>query len=461
MESQAHRAVSGLETDFTREDTGIQWEKCKDRLARILPAPVFQAFIRPMILTSDDTAAGSPIFLSLNDENAVRHVELRYMHIIRESLLETELRGQVSLRFAGMTVAAKNSQKQHAGDTGAGLRAPELPIDAQKKDNEPNFYPNTANEIAVQILRELEFPEHIGMIYGPSGCGKTALAKEIVRRYPEKNMARYLSLEGFFTEFLTACKLGSVLAWRSAIRRNKLLVIDDFHFMKKSAVKTQEEIRNLLDEFSAAGKKILFCTETAPAKIEMQKDLESRLRTARLFELFYPEKQIRLKILGAEWKRLNLPEKPEILEYLAEKNCGDVRLLKSCALRLSHRLSAAGEFSWELNEVNEICGTLFAPPSDVGPDKIMAAVTHFFRISREALTGPARDKKYSLARHLFAYLCSELLNTRLAEIAAWAGRRDHTFVLHAKKKIEEMKRKDLFFSHQIEKIKSEILRDSH
>ena len=110
----------------------------------------------------------------------------------------------------------------------------------------------------------------------------------------------------------------------------------------------------------------------------------------------------------------------------------------------------------DLALLDRLCGDLYSISPKIGPKDILKAVASFYNISPESIQGPARDKKYSTARHLVAYLCTHHLKMGQVETAKVIGRRDHTSVLYARNKITKTMETDLFFRRQIQDLCREL-----
>jgi chromosomal replication initiator protein len=136
-----------------------------------------------------------------------------------------------------------------------------------------------------------------------------------------------------------------------------------------------------------------------------------------------------------------------------------MRRLKSAARRLE-RACSPGARLCDLGpeELDALLCDLYTPRPNVRPEEIVQTVAAAFRIDPAALTGPARDQKYALPRHLAAWLCVERLGLNLKETAAVIGRKDHASVIHARRKISELLGRDLFFQNQVREISDRLFR---
>ena len=500
LENRIEEPDQILAPDFRESE---EWEDCKAALKNKIPAPFYNSFIQPIevlgnAFSSEDSGNGksltgrekSELFLCVPDEKTLRHIEARYFSIIQETLKDSSFQGQVSL------ITRKPGERQPATPQSAPQPArPQTrsatPSRFGQNVNLPAYYPHPDNAPQIQALFENRLPGVVILLRGCSGAGKTTLARNlladqnhtlssdpsIISSNPpnssshitgEQN-ARYMTLETFVTEFSIACREKEVIRWRNRLRNHHLLIIDDFQFIKKTALKTQEELRHILDDFEEQGKRLVLISDTEFKKLPLQEDLFSRLHTGVTLELKTPDQAGREKILTGELHALQVSLSPDEIAYVARKISTDMRKLKSVALRLlqeKRRLNEGEENALAREPVSNseqqrarldnLLGDLFCRHTGPAPEKILEKVADFFQLHPSVITGPARDKKFVLARHLTAFLCSEILEMKLSDIAALVGRKEHGSVIHARKKITEMMQTDLYFEEQVKSLARDV-----
>ena len=267
------------------------------------------------------------------------------------------------------------------------------------------------------------------MITGPSGSGKTSIARAFARLQQQREIAtRYMTAEEFLTEFSLACRKRENITWRQSLRANRVLIIDDFQFIKPQALRSQEELQYLVDEFQETGHLLILCSDRDANEQGLTPALLSRLQAGHRIQLVYPAHTERETILSEAAQELDLG-----------------RQMKSAEAR-----------GWSAPELDQLCADLYTRRPEVAPARVREVVAEFFQLTPEAITGPVRDKQHSLARHLTAYLCTEHLQLNLKETAAVIGRREHGSVIHARKKIEEYLERDLFFRKQLQDLTERI-----
>ena len=468
-----------------------QWRLCKHELAARIPAPFFERFIRPIESDGADSGDGQ-LRLFVPTDKLRRHIESRYIDLIQETLGTLRFRGQVSfvtgqspagrarstglLRTGaeapaagpaaagrGAVPAGRNGSKEEAT---AGTRTTTAhnarhPRDLSWKES-AQFHPNATNAEAVSRVLAGEHTEAVMLITGPAGSGKSTLAMCAAQRLRERGgMARYIPLEVFLTEFSLACRERNVIDWRAQLRSHALLIIDDIQFLKKTAHKSQEELRHLIDDLERTDSRLILVSDSPLRRLPLQPDLQSRLYLAGELKLLYPDEPARLRILAEavdlSRRVQSLSEEhkapgEKLLKLTAAALTGDGRRLVLAARRLA--LLGDADPDSARRALSDLFEETTRPSS---PERVIALVAEAFQVSPAAIRGPARDKRFALARHVVAYLCTETLRMKLTETAAAVGRREHGSVIHARRRIAALMERDLFLRDQVQELADRLL----
>ncbi len=457
------------------------WQRCKQELFARIPGPFFETFIRPIESHPSFDAQGQ-LLLFVPTDKLRKHIQSRYLGLIESTLSQLEFRGQVSLvtgvpqaehvsvatssRAAPTARAAALGAQEAAGALRSSPPSPGGDRRARATDpsweNKTTFHSHAANRSAVEALLGGALSQDVLFVSGPSGCGKSTLGMAAARAARERGQAaRYLTLETFLTEFSLACRERNVIDWRRELRAHQLLLIDDVQFLKKTAHKSQEEIRHLIDELQRSGGRLVLFSDVPVARLPLAADLRSRLFLAGELTLLYPDEPARERILVE-----SLQEALRLCGRSATDGPGD-RVIRGAAAALvgdgrklvcaARRLSAVRPD--DANAARQAIADLVdAAPQRGGPQRVVELVAAALSVSPSAIRGPARDKRFALARHLVAYLCTELLGLKLMETAAVIGRREHGSVIHARRRIASLMERDLFLRNQVAELSAQILR---
>lgn len=402
------------------------WQTCRELLREEIPPPFFRTFIEPLRASREPDGAWK---FHVEDAKLIPHIRSRYFALIERNLgLSSD-----QIQFSTETEAASPSCKPDL--------VPSPP---------PDFFCPSRSRADVERLLSPKWPSSVAWVEGASGCGKTALAKRLVYEAGVSGSARYLTLEEYLSGFLRAMRSATSIEWRDDLRRLQFLAIDDCHFLKKGAARTQEELRNLLDAFEAAGSRIVFFSDTPLELLEFPHDLSSRLRSGLRIKLHAPDEEARRSIVMSEAARIGLEMPAVVVHFLASEITGDGRRLKSAVLRLAR---IPGNLTLE-SAKSELEDLIALRP--VRSEAIITAVARHFRVSVEDLAGPVRDARLSLVRQIAAYLCLDLGKSRTQDVAELLGRKNHSHALYCRKKIEEKMAGDLFLATQIRDIRADL-----
>ena len=457
------------------------WKECKVYLQKRMPASLFQCFIEP-IQTHHSQPSRSPDFLHLispTRQIASRFSE-RYLPMIQSFLHTTPLKGQVRISIRDKTNQLPSTEKNTAfscpekRDTEKNLPAKKgdkedfVPDDLSKCQyfREKNVLIPKMSRIDVQNLWESR--NMLAFISGREGSGKTSILTAIAESRQRIGLkSSLISLERFMTELALASQNRDSMSWRKKLRSYDFIAIDNFQYIKPRALRSQEELVYLIDDFLVQGKTLIFCSDKLTDELPLIAPLLSRLQSAHLIQLTRPDMEERKTILRRECILQKITVSQEIIEYLSRIISGDMRRLKTSVLRIrqyqtNYPCSMAKLSSKDsLLLIDSLCRDLCVSPSTASPRDVLSRVAEFFGISPAAIKGPSRDKKCALARHLTAYFCVTYLRMNLKETALLVGRREHGSVIHARKKIENLIQNDLFFRKQVQKLCLELDLDAY
>ncbi len=300
-------------------------------------------------------------------------------------------------------------------------------------------------------------------IYGESGLGKThlmhAIANYIAQHYPEKKVL-YTTCENFLNEFIDSIAQKSSAKFRLRYRNVDVLMIDDVQFLKDKR-QVQEEFFHTFNELSSQKKQIVLTSDRPPKEIAT---LEERLRTrfegGMIADVQPPDTETKIAILKRKALDRKFPMPEEVLEFLASDSGHDVRTLEGrltkviFASKLHEEPISLRLATQALNEsVSES-----KEQEEVTPEKIIAAVCGYFKQKREDLVGKGKKADLVKARQICAYVMCEMLSLPLVSIGNLLGGRDHTTIMYARDKIEELKKFNDKINKEVDDIKNIVLK---
>jgi chromosomal replication initiator protein len=282
------------------------------------------------------------------------------------------------------------------------------------------------------------------VIHGGCGLGKTHLLQGVCngisRRHPTLQWC-YLSGEEFTNEFIYAVKAGRIDLFRARFRNIDVLVIDDVHFLANKRA-TQDEFLHTFNAIDASGKTVVLSSDCHPRNIAtLGEPLVNRLIAAMIVRIDPPDFATRREILRRRAARM-LGELPDdVLDYVARHVTRNVRELEGALYKLVAYASLTKEpmrLDLARRAVEDYIATA-RPPEATDIERTVAA---HFGVTREALRSGSRDRTVTLARGVTMYLIRRQTRLSLPEIGRLLGSKQHSTVLMAVRRIQELVDRD-------------------
>jgi chromosomal replication initiator protein len=297
-------------------------------------------------------------------------------------------------------------------------------------------------------------------IYGGVGLGKThlmyAIGNQAQKVWPSLKIV-YLSSETFMNELINAIRYDKIPEFQFKYRTIDILLLDDVQFLAGKE-RTQEEFFHTFNYLYDSQKQIVVTSDKAPQEIpELEERLRSRFEWGLIADIQRPDMETRVAILNkkAEQEGIDLPQ--DVSLFLASRITSNVRMLEGCLTRLKAFSGLTGEkISVDMCQriLKDILET--RPPS-ITPEDIVKAVAKYFDIRPAELKSPKRLKKLSQARQIAMYLCRDLTSASFPEIGEKFGGKDHSTVIYAVKKMEDLLRVNPELKNDIKKIQRLLL----
>ncbi len=297
-------------------------------------------------------------------------------------------------------------------------------------------------------------------IHSSVGLGKTHLLQAIASAAlasPRHPRVVYLTAEYFMWRFASAIRDNDALSFKESLRNIDLLIIDDMQFLQGKAI--QNEFCHLLNMLLDSAKQVVVAADRAPWELEsLDARVRSRLQGGVAIEMEAPDYEMRLEILKRrlaaarlEDATLDIPE--DFLAHVAKHVVASGRELEGAFNQLLFRRSF--EPNLTLERVDELLGHLVnaGEPKRVRIEDIQRVVSRHYNVSRQELISNRRTRVIVKPRQIAMYLAKTLTPRSFPEIGRRFGGRDHTTVLHAVRKIEELIAKDTKLSHEVELLK--------
>lgn len=326
-----------------------------------------------------------------------------------------------------------------------------------------NFVVGKTNEFAYAAARKVAESDNIPFnplfLYSGVGLGKThlmhAIAWHIKQRNPEKNIV-YLSAEKFMYKFVRALRYKDTAAFKEQFRSVDVLMVDDVQFMGGKDT-TQEEFFYTFNSLIEEGRQIIISADKSPSDLEgIEARLRSRLGCGLVADIHPTDFDLRIGILQNKARQLNceLPEK--VAEFLAQKITSNIRELEGALRRvIAHsQLLPGKEISLETTQ-DVLKDMLRSYDRRTTIDEIQKKVAEYFNISVKEMQSSRRARTVARPRQIAMYLAKQLTSRSLPEIGRKFDR-DHTTVMHAVRKVEELVVKDKGLAENVESLRRSL-----
>jgi len=320
-----------------------------------------------------------------------------------------------------------------------------------------NFVVGKPNEFAYAAARRVaeaaSVPFNPLFLYSGVGLGKTHLMHAIawhIRRSEPKRTVVYLSAEKFMYRFIRALREHNTVDFKEMFRNVDVLMIDDVQFIGGKGA-TQEEFFHTFNALVDQGRQIVLSADKSPSDLEgMEERLISRLNCGLVADIHPTTFELRLGILESKAERLESTVPRKVLEFLAHKITSNVRELEGALNRVHAHARLVGR-DITLETTQEVLHDLLrANDRRVTIEEIQKRVAEHFNIKTVEMTSPRRARSVARPRQVAMYLAKQLTSRSLPEIGRKFGGRDHTTVMHAVRKVEELRELDSGFAEDVD-----------
>ncbi len=327
-----------------------------------------------------------------------------------------------------------------------------------------NFVVGKSNEFAFAAAKRVSESSKVVFnplfLFGGVGLGKThlmhAVAWDILLKRSSRKVV-YLSAEKFMYEFVKSLRFRDTMSFKEKFRSVDVLMIDDIQFIAGKD-STQEEFFHTFNSLVGQQKQIIISGDRAPSELDgIEERLRSRLSFGVVGEIHKASYEMRLSILLAKSEeRKDIKIDSKVIEFLARKISSNVRELEGAFRRLiAHielvnrpiTIDTARQLLHDLLKVNERRVTV---------EEIQKKVAEYFNIRLNDMVSIRRSRMVARPRQVAMYLSKTHTPKSLPEIGRLFGGRDHTTVMHAIKKIEELCQSDISFAEHIKTLKRSI-----
>jgi chromosomal replication initiator protein len=320
-----------------------------------------------------------------------------------------------------------------------------------------NFIVGKSNEFAYAAARRVaeaqSAPFNPLFLYGGVGLGKTHLMHAIawhIRKADPNRRVISISAEKFMYQFIRALRFQDTMAFKEQFRSVDVLMIDDVQFISGRET-TQEEFFHTFNALVDQNRQVIISADKSPSDLEgMEERLRSRLGWGLVADIHQTDYELRLSILQSKAEKLGSQIPPKVLEFLAHKITSNVRELEGALNRVvAHATLVGRDISLEATQ-DVLHDLLRANDRRVTIEEIQKRVAEHFNVRIADMHSARRARAVARPRQVAMYLAKQLTSRSLPEIGRKFGGRDHTTVMHAVRKVEELRSADSSFSEDVE-----------
>ncbi|MEO5866641.1 MAG: chromosomal replication initiator protein DnaA [Sphingomonas sp.] len=451
----------GLTGEATRGEATKAWATVRSHLRESAGARLFDQWLKPMDLVDGSDADSIRLALpSAFMTNWVRnHYSERLLQEFRALLPHVR---SVSIETRSIAVAPKVLTAEVASPIGEAPRSSIVAAGRARPMLDPRFtfdrfvvdHSNRVAFNAAKALAEPGMPRFSPLfLHSSTGQGKTHLMHAIGAAYlaavPDANVIM-MSAERFMFEFVQAVRARAqrqpdqdTHAFKARLRAADLLMIDDLQFIAGKD-STQEEFFHTVSEVMASGKRLVISADRCPQGLDgVEARIISRLSVGLVADIKAPDLALRRAVLDR--KLADLPEAHvpiDVLDLLAARITASIRDLEGALNRVIGYAQLTGETITLDFAVATLGDLLRGAERRVTIDEIQKAVSAHFELKPVDLVSARRAVVVARPRQIAMYLAKRLTTRSLPEIGRKFGGRDHSTVIHAVRRIEELRDKD-------------------
>ena len=309
-----------------------------------------------------------------------------------------------------------------------------------------SFVEGKANQLAAAAARQVA--ENPGgsynplFIYGGVGLGKThlmhAIGNQLLADKPNARVV-YLHSERFVMDMVNALRHNKIDKFKQFYRSLDALLIDDIQFFANKD-RSQEEFFHTFNALLEGGQQMILTCDRYPKEIEgLEERLKSRFGWGLTVAVEPPELETRVAILMKKAEQSNIELPPDAAFFIAQRIRSNVRELEGALKRVIASANFTGRpFDVELVK-DSLKDLLALQDRQISLDNIKRTVAEYYKIKVADLLSKRRSRSIARPRQVAMALAKELTNHSLPEIGDGFGGRDHTTVLHACRKIKELR----------------------
>jgi chromosomal replication initiator protein len=454
-----------MASEGSHDRLSAEWETISGRLRGEIGEAAYQSWLKPMVVRGfSDGVVEISVPTRFMRDWVVAHYADRLCDLWKAENTEiSKVEVAVRPETRGKPQAAPEIPAQQVRKPG--VKAGPGPAESAEQISAPldprftfsNFVVGKPNEFAYAAARRLAEADRVSFnplfLYGGVGLGKTHLMHAIAWAIRERNPSRtviYLSAEKFMYRFIRALREQNTVDFKEQFRSVDVLMIDDVQFISGKD-STQEEFFHTFNALVDQGRQIVISADKSPSDLEgMGERLTSRLNCGLVADIHATTYELRLGILHSKAEQIGAEVPRKVMDFLAHKITANVRELEGALNRVVAHAQLVGR-DITLEATQEVLHDLLrANDRRVTIEEIQKRVAEHFNIRVSDMHSARRARSVARPRQVAMYLAKQLTSRSLPEIGRKFGGRDHTTVMHAVRKVDELRAIDAGFAENVD-----------
>jgi chromosomal replication initiator protein len=427
-------------------DARAAWESIRAMLRAEFGQRTFDSWLKPVEFVGIEDGAAT---LALPTHFMADWIRNHFLERLR-SLWTAQVPEVRSIRLTVSPAIRERAAEAVEAPVPVTPPAESIGLQLEERYSFDSFIVGKSNELAYNAARTVAEGGPIAFnplfLHGTTGLGKThlmhAIGWELRQRKPGAKVA-YMSAEKFMVEFLAALRAKDTISFKQRLRSVDLLMIDDVQFIAGKD-STQEEFFHTMNEIISAGKRLVITADRSPQNLEgIQDRILSRLAWGLVADINPADYELRLNILLSKIERMpGVKVDPQVIEFLARRITSNVRELEGALNRVVAYATLVGK-PVDLDFTRQVLAdVLRAHEKKITIDEIQRKVAEYYTVKLSDMMSARRAREVARPRQVAMYLAKKLTPRSLPEIGRRFGGRDHTTVMHAVKRIDELRAAD-------------------
>ena len=329
-----------------------------------------------------------------------------------------------------------------------------------------NFVVGESNELAYTAARKIcvESAHYNPLfIYSAVGMGKTHLLNSIGLEVGQTKKVMFISAERFMYHFIRSIKNNEMVKFKDFFRGANIFIIDDIQFVNgKEAM--QEEFFHTFNALIEKGSQVVISSDRPPSNLDkIQERIRSRMSGGLVIDIQPPDLDLRIRILKSKFEEIKINFKEnydlseEVFKFLASEVTSSIREMVGALNRILafSKINTKPPTIYECKRI--LKDFINSNNKSINVEFIQNLVASHFNLNIQELLSPRRSRSLARPRQIAMYLAKQHTTNSLPDIGRKFSNRDHTTVIHAVKKIDELLKKDNDIRESVATLRKKIL----